>query len=312
MAKFIIKRVAYGLITMFIIITATFFLIHAVPGDPMAQGAKHFPEAARAAFKEKYGLDKPVYVQYFVYLKGVLKGDLGDSIEHTGRSVNSIVKSHAPVSGIIGGRALIIELVVGVLFGIIAAFNRERLPDHVIMFFVILLICMPTFVSCSLLQYIFGVKLKWVPVVGWGKPKNAILPVIAMALGGIATYTKFTRNSILNVISQDYIITAKAKGLSTGRLTRKHVLRNAMIPIVTLIGPAILGIFNGSFIIESIFAIPGLGQYFVEAVNTKDYSVMMGLTIFTSCLYVLSLILVDILYAIVDPRIRITESDQSR
>lgn len=308
MSKYILKRLGYGAVAMLIIITLTFVLIHLVPGDPMSQGGKNLPAEAKAAFKAKYGLDKPLVEQYGTYLKNLFtKGELGESMIYTGRSVNSVISRYAPISGSIGVRALLIEVSIGVLLGIVAAFGRGKWQDTAIMFLVVLLVCIPSFVFVALLQYVFAIKLNLVPVMGWGKPIHFILPVTAMCLGGIATYTKYMRNSTLNVIGQDYMLTARAKGLGRSRLVTKHVLRNALIPIVTLVGPSILMIFNGSFIIESIFAIPGLGQYYVKAVSDSDYSVIMGLTIFISGLYILSLIFVDILYGLVDPRIRVAK-----
>lgn len=308
MSKYILKRLGYGAVAMLIIITLTFVLIHLVPGDPMSQGGKNLPTEAKAAFKAKYGLDKPLVEQYGTYLKNLFtKGELGESMIYTGRSVNSVISRYAPISGSIGVRALLIEVSIGVLLGIVAAFGRGKWQDTAIMFLVVLLVCIPSFVFVALLQYVFAIKLNLVPVMGWGKPIHFILPVTAMCLGGIATYTKYMRNSTLNVIGQDYMLTARAKGLGRSRLVTKHVLRNALIPIVTLVGPSILMIFNGSFIIESIFAIPGLGQYYVKAVSDSDYSVIMGLTIFISGLYILSLIFVDILYGLVDPRIRVAK-----
>lgn len=307
MVKFILKRLLYGIITMFVIITLTFFLIHKVPGDPMSSGAKNLPEASKMAFKEKYGLNKSVPEQYLMYLKSLAKGDLGTSMVNPGRDVNSIITRYAPNSAKIGIIALVIQVGIGVLLGIIAAFCRDRWPDKVIMLLVVVLVCLPSFVYVALLQYLFAIKLKLVPVMGWGKPKHFVLPVLALAIAGIASYCKFTRNSTLNVVSQDYIITAKSKGLSQSRIVRKHILRNSMIPIVTLLGPAILDIFNGAFIVESVFGIPGMGQYYIKAVTESDFSIIMGLTIFASALYVISLIIVDIVYGIVDPRIRIAK-----
>lgn len=309
MGKYILKRIGFGILTVFIIITATFFLVRAVPGDPMAAGAKNLSEEAKAAFKHKYGLDKPVIEQYGIFMKNlVTKGDLGDSMVYKERSVNKMIKDYAPTSGKIGGIAVTIQVVVGVLLGILAAFNRGKLIDRCISVLVVLLVCIPGFVFGALLQYIFAVKLQIVPVMGWGKPIHYFLPVLAMSIGGIAGYSKFTRNSTLGVIGQDYIITAKAKGVSKSALIIKHVLRNSMIPIVTMLGPSILGIFGGSFVIERMFSIPGLGSYYVTAVSSNDYSMIVGLTIFISSLYVLSLILVDISYGLIDPRIRVSGS----
>lgn len=311
MGKYILKRLGFGVITVFLIITATFFLVHAIPGDPMGAGAKNLPEEAREIFRQKYGLDKPVYVQYGIYLKNlVTKGDLGESMVYRGRTVNKIIKDFAPTSAKVGGLALSIQVIAGVILGIIAAFNRGKIVDQIIAVLVVILVCIPSFVFGALLQYFFAVKLNLVPVMGWGKPIHFFLPVLAMAIGGVAGYCKFTRNSTLNVIGQDYIITAKAKGVTKVNLVIKHVLRNAMIPVVTMLGPSILGIFGGSFVIESMFSVPGIGSYYVTAINSNDFSMVVGLTIFFSTLYVISLILVDISYGIIDPRIRVAKGSR--
>ncbi|MEG2354059.1 MAG: ABC transporter permease [Clostridium sp.] len=311
MGKYILKRIGFGFITVFIIITATFFLVHSVPGDPMAAGAKNLSVEAKAAFKHKYGLDKPLIQQYTTYMTNLItKGDLGDSMIYRERSIGTMIKVHAPTSGKVGGIAIVIQVTVGVVLGIIAAFNRGKFADKVISVLVVCLVCIPSFVFAALLQYIFAVKLRMFPVMGWGQAKHYFIPVLAMSIGGIASYCKFTRNSTLGVIGQDYIITAKAKGVGKIALTVKHVLRNSMIPIVTMVGPSILNIFAGSFVIESMFSIPGLGFYYVTAVNSADFSMVVGLTIFISSLYVLSLILVDISYGIIDPRIRVASGSR--
>lgn len=308
MFQFIVRRVGYGIITIFIIITITFFLIHAVPGDPLSAGAKHLPEQALRAFRAKYGLDKPLLVQYGMFLKRLLlHADLGDSLVYVGRSVNETIRRYAPVSAVIGGQAFVFEVVFGLLLGITAAFKRGRWIDQIIMFFIILGICIPGFVFASLLQYIFGVKLGLLPIFGWGEYKHTLLPSLALAAAGIAGYCKYMRNSVLGVIGEDYIVTAQAKGVSTRALVFKHILRNAIIPIITLIGPHIMFIFVGAFVIERIFSIPGLGAYYVIAVNDSDYTMILGQTIFLSVLYIVSLIVVDILYGIADPRIRLTK-----
>ncbi|NLW23382.1 MAG: ABC transporter permease, partial [Tissierellia bacterium] len=194
-----------------------------------------------------------------------------------------------------------------ILLGLVSALNREKLGDHIIRVSVVLAICVPSFVFASLLQYFLAFKWKLVPVFGWGQLKHYVLPVLSYTIGGIASYTKYMRSSTLSVINEDYILTAKAKGCSQGRIIRKHVLRNTMIPMVTMIGPAVAGIFAGSFIIEKMFSIPGLGAYYVKAVSDNDYTMVLGLTIFFAMLYVASLIVVDILYGIVDPRIKVVD-----
>lgn len=310
MLKFIGKRLAYGLVAMFIIATLTFFLVHAIPGDPMSAKANMLPPEAFENFRIKYGLDKPVLEQYLIYIKNLLKGDLGDSLIYIGRSVNDVIKEHAPVSGLLSIPAVILQVLIGVSLGVIAAFFRNRLPDKIILVLVIVGVCVPSFVISSLLQYSFSIKYKMLPVYGWGNIKHFILPVTAMVIGGLAGYAKYMRNSTLGVISEDYILVARSKGISKMNLIINYILRNALIPIVTMIPPAIAFIFAGSFIIESIFGIPGLGKYFVSAVNDLDYPMIMGLTVFISFLYIVSLIVVDILYGLVDPRIRVAKGSR--
>lgn len=311
MLKFIIRRVLYSIVTLFLIITATFFIIAGAPGDPIAAKVGQMPEQAQKVIRAKYGLDKPVVERYAVYMKNLITtGDFGESIIYTGKSANDVIKANALISAKIGGMALIFQVSIGILLGLVSALNREKWGDHVIRVCVVLLICVPSFVFASVLQYFLAFKWKLVPVFGWGQLKHYILPVTAYALGGIASYTKFTRSSTLSVISEDYIVTAKAKGCKKDRVIKKHVLRNSMIPIVTMIGPAVAGIFAGSFILERMFSIPGLGAYYVKSVSDNDYTMILGLTIFYAMLYVACLIVVDILYGIVDPRIKIAKSEK--
>ncbi len=311
MLKFIVRRVLYSIVTLFLIITATFFIIAGAPGDPIAAKVGQMPEQAQKVIRAKYGLDKPVVERYAVYMKNLITtGDFGESIIYTGKSANDVIKANALISAKIGGMAVIFQVTLGILLGLFSALNREKFADHVIRVCVVLLICVPSFVFASVLQYFLAFKWKLVPVFGWGQLKHYILPVTAYAIGGIASYTKFTRSSTLSVISEDYIITAKAKGCKKDRVIKKHVLRNSMIPIVTMIGPAVAGIFAGSFILERMFSIPGLGAYYVKAVSDNDYTMILGLTIFYAVLYVACLIVVDILYGIVDPRIKIAKSEK--
>ncbi|MBU5436406.1 ABC transporter permease [Tissierella sp. MSJ-40] len=309
MFKFITKRIFYSLITLFLIITATFFLIAGAPGDPIAAKVGQMPDKAQEVIRAKYGLDKPVVERYFLYMKNLLTtGDFGESIIYTGKSANDVIKANAPISAKIGIIAVILQIVIGISLGIISGFNREKVGDHIIRFCVVLAICVPSFVVAALLQYFVAFKWKLVPVFGWGQLKHYILPVTAYAIGGIASYTKFMRSSIISVANEDYIITAKAKGCKKKRVIKNHILRNSMIPIITMIGPAVAGIFSGSFILEKMFSIPGLGNYYVKSVSNGDYTMIIGITIFYAILYTIALIVVDILYGIVDPRIRVTES----
>lgn len=310
MFRFIIKRIFYALITLFIIITLTFFLIAGAPGDPIAAKVEQMPEDAKQVIRAKYGLDKPVIERYKIYMKNIITtGDFGESIVYTGKSANDVIKENAMISAKIGIIALALQLTIGVLLGLISAFNREKIGDNVIRVLVVLAICIPSFVFAALLQYFIAFKWKLVPVFGWGELKHYILPVLTYTIGGVASYTKYMRNSTLSVVGEDYILTAKSKGCKRKRIVKKHVLRNSMIPIITMTGPAIAGIFGGSFIVEKIFSIPGLGRYYVDAVNNNDYTMVLGLTIFFAILYVISLLVVDISYGFADPRIRITDSE---
>lgn len=306
MLKFIVKRIAYALVTLFLIATATFFLVAGAPGDPIAAKVGQMPEKAQEIISAKYGLDKPVVERYFIYMKNLLTtGDFGESIIYNGKSANDVIKENTLISAKIGLMALIFQVTIGICLGMVSALNRGKPVDNVIRVMVVLAICIPSFVFAALLQYFLAFKWKLVPVFGWGELKHYVLPVTAFALGGIASYTKYTRNSTLSVISEDYVVTAKAKGCSKGRVVRKHIFRNSMIPIITMIGPAVAGIFAGSFVIEKMFSIPGLGFYYMKSVSDNDYTMVIGLTIFYAILYVASLIIVDILYGLVDPRIRV-------
>lgn len=311
MLKFIGKRLAYAIVTLFLIASATFFLVAGAPGDPIAAKVGQMPEQAQEIIKAKYGLDKPVFQRYVLYMKNLITtGDFGESIVYNGKSANDIIQENTLISAKIGLAALVFQFVIGMLLGLISALNRGRPVDTVIRFMVVLAICVPSFVFAALLQYFLAFKWKLVPVFGWGELKHYVLPVTAYSLGGIASYCKYMRNSVLSVVSEDYIITAKAKGCSRGRIIRKHMLRNSMIPIVTMIGPAVAGIFGGSFVIEKMFSIPGLGFYYMKSVSDNDYTMVIGLTIFFAILFIASLIVVDILYGIVDPRIRVAKGEK--
>lgn len=307
MLKFILKRLGYMLVTLWIISTITFMLIHAIPGDPLAGMARNLPPQIKANFYAKYGLDQPVIVQYGKFLeRAVLHGDLGESLAYQGRSVTDTIKNYAPVSARLGGQALAMGFIIGIILGIIAAFNRGRWPDYLVMFLAIAGVSIPGFVLASLLQYTFTVHWMWLPTTGWGEFKHTILPSIGMSFGIIATYARFMRANCLDVIGQDYVLTAKSKGVSKLNLVIKHIIRNAILPAITMLGPQIAGIFTGAFVTESIFGIPGLGGYFVSSVSDRDYTMIMGQTIFVAGLFIVSLVVVDIVYGLVDPRIRLS------
>lgn len=307
MKKYIIKRIAYMLLTLWIVTTLTFFLMHSIPGDPLAHLAKTLPEQIRINFYEKYGLDKPVYVQYGIFMKNlVTKGDLGESIRYPGRTVTDTIAKHATVSGRLGLQAISIGITIGIVLGVIAALNRNRWPDYLVMFIAILGVTVPLFIVAALLQYTLSVKFKLLPTTGWGKFKHTIIPTIAMCFGSIATYARYMRSNVLEVINQDYILTAQAKGVSPFNVVRKHVLRNAILPAITILGPQIAGIFTGSFVIERIFSIPGLGSYYISSISDRDYTMIIGTTVFYAALFIVSQLVVDLLYGVVDPRIRVS------
>ena len=307
MFKYILKRIGYMLITLFIIVTVTFFMIHSMPGDPLAYLAKNLPEKTRDNFYAKYGLDKPKSEQYVIFMKNLLKGDLGESIRYPGRSVSDTIKTNSLVSGATGGPALVIGFVLGIILGIIAALNRNRWPDYIVMFLAILGTTIPVFVLASLLQYIFSVKLNVLPTTGWGTWKHAVLPITALSFGVVSTYARYMKSSVLEVASQDYILTAEAKGVSRFKVVTNHIVRNAILPCITILGPRVAAIFTGSFVVEKIFAIPGLGFYYVNSINDRDYTMVLGTTVFFAALFVLVQLIVDILYVFIDPRIRLDD-----
>jgi len=307
MLRFIGRRLIIGLSTLIIIVTLTFLLVNMAPGDPVSAKIQQLPDSARATIEKKYGLDKSMFERYIIYMKSLAKGDLGDSYIYVGRSVNEVIAKNAPVSGRIVGIAIVLQLIMGLSLGTLAGIFREKIADQVIRVMVVIAICIPSFVFAALLQYFIAFKWSLTPIFGWGDPIHYVMPVMAMTVGGLAGYTKYMRNSTIGVINEDYIVTAKAKGVSKLRLIRKHVLRNASIPIITMLGSSIAGLFGGSFILESFFGIPGLGSYYVKAVQDADYSMIIGMTAFFAAFYILVLIMVDIMYGLADPRIRIAK-----
>lgn len=311
MLKYILKRLFSMLITLFIVITIVFFLVRLVPGDPLASMARNLPEQVKANFYAKYGLDKPLITQYFLYLKGLLHGDLGQSLVYIGRPIKKIIADAVPASARINIQGLVFGVSTGIILGTIAAYKRNKWPDHVVMFIAIVGVSMPSFVLASGLQYFFSVKYRLLPTVGWTTHfgwkqfKYSLMPTIALSFGMIATYARYMRASVLDVLQQDYILTAKAKGVTGFQLATRHVLRNAILPAITILGPQIAGIIVGSFVIESIFGIPGFGQVYIEAISNRDFTQILGQTILINALYIFSLLVVDIVYGLVDPRIKV-------
>ncbi|WP_195970329.1 ABC transporter permease [Clostridium thermobutyricum] len=305
MAKYIGERILISIVTIWVVVTLTFFLIRLMPGGPF-DGEKVTAEM-KEILNEKYGLDKPIGEQYKIYMSNLLKGDLGESMQFRGRQVSETIKYSFPKSAKLGIVAVIVSLITGVLLGIVSALKSGKWPDRLCMFIATLGITIPSFVISSLLIYVLVVKLKIIPTaIGLDKPVNYIMPVIALAGSSMAFITRLTRSKLIDVLKSDYIRTAKAKGLSGRVVIFKHALRNSLIPIVTYMGPLIAGILTGSFVVEKIFGIPGLGNEFVSTITSRDYTMLLGVVVFFSTLIVVCNLIVDILYVIIDPRIKLS------
>ena len=309
MIRYTIIRLLQGVLTVWFIATATFMAMHAVPGDPLMNDKAVSPEA-RKNLEAHYGLDKPKIEQYFIYLGNMVRGDFGYSFTQENRRVNDIIREHFPISAILGILAITFAGLGGILFGALTARYRNRIPDVVIMFLVILGISVPSFVFAALgqlglvkLNAFFGTSI--LPVAGWGTLSHMIAPSLVLGLGTMAFLTRLMRSSMLEIVSSDYVKTARSKGLPTTRIFLRHELRNAILPVVTVLGPSIAAITTGGFVVELVFAIPGLGRYFVQAVQQLDYFVIMGTTVFYGAFLVFMVIVVDLLYGLIDPRVRL-------
>ncbi|OUU80331.1 MAG: peptide ABC transporter permease [Gammaproteobacteria bacterium TMED78] len=309
MLKYTIKRIIQGIVTVWFIATVTFIAMHSVPGDPLT-GERGMSEEIRQNLEQKYGLDKPILEQYIIYMGNMIKGDFGISFTQQNRSVNDIIREHFPVSATLGILSIVFAALGGVLWGALTAIYRNRLPDVVVMFLVIFGISVPSFVIAAMSQLIlvnintsFGFSI--LPVAGWGTISHMLVPSLVLGLGTMAFLTRLMRSSMLEVVNADYIRTAYSKGLPAQRIFLKHQLRNAILPVITVIGPAIASITTGGFVVELVFAIPGLGRFFVQAVQQLDYTVIMGTTVFYGAFLVFMVIIVDLIYGLVDPRVRL-------
>ena len=304
MPKYIAKRVIMAVVTAFLVATLTFCIMNLVPGGPFLAEKAVTPQA-QAAMEAKYGLDKPLPQQYITYINGLLHGDFGLSLKKRGRTVAEIISTKFPVSARLGACALIVAVCIGVPLGSVAAFNRGKLVDNILVVLSTAGIAIPSFLSSTLLMYVFTTKLKLLPSLGLTTPESYIMPVTALALYPTFYIARLMRSSMLDVIGQDYMKTARAKGVSTLLIIFKHALRNAILPVVTYLGPLLASLMTGSFIIEKIFNIPGLGSEFVGAITSRDYPMIMGTTIFLAVFVICMNVIVDILYAVIDPRIKL-------
>lgn len=292
------------LLSLYLIVTATFFLMRLAPGNPFTS-EKKLPPEIEAALNEHYGLNEPWYVQYGEYLGRIAQWDFGPSFKYKARTVNDLINDGFPVSLALGAQAILIALALGVLLGVIAALYHNKWQDYSAMIIAVLGISVPSFIMASFLQYFFSIKLGILPVARWDSFMHTILPSLALASTPMAFIARLTRSSMLEVLANDYIRTAKSKGLSKGVITIKHTIRNALLPVVSYMGPLSAGIITGSFVIERIFGIPGLGSHFVTSIANRDYTVIMGVTVFYSIILLVSILLVDIAYGLIDPRIKI-------
>lgn len=304
MLRYVGKRLVLMLVSLWLIASLTFVLMHSLPGDPFTS-EKKLPKQTLENLKAKYGLDKPLPAQYVQYMGNLVKFDLGISIKSTTRTVNDILEEGFPVSAHLGIQSILVALAAGIVMGMIAASRQNQLSDYFLMVLAVIGLSVPAFVLAPLFQKYFGMKWNLLPVWGWGEFDKTILPSIVLAFSPLALVTRLTRSSMLEVIGQDYIRTARAKGLPPIRVMSRHTLRNAIIPVVTIMGPLTAAILTGSFVVEQIFAIPGLGKYFVESITNRDYPVIMGVTIFYSAFLIVMNFLVDLLYGWIDPRIKL-------
>ena len=309
MVRYALKRLLQGIVTVWFIATATFFAMHFVPGDPLVND-KAVPPEIRANLEARYGLDKPLPTQYWIYLRNMAKGDFGISFTQQNREVNDIIAEHFKVSATLGILAVVFAAFGGILWGALTALYRNRAPDVIIVMLVILGISVPSFVFAAFGQ-LGVVKINdWLgftlfPVAGWGTVQHMIVPSMVLGLGTMAFLTRLMRSSMLEIVNADFVRTARAKGVPATRIFRKHQLRNAILPVITVLGPAIAAITTGGFVVEIVFAIPGLGRYFVQAVQQSDYTVIMGTTVLYGAFLVFMVIAVDLVYGLVDPRVRL-------
>ncbi|MFH5182815.1 ABC transporter permease [Paenibacillus sp. TAB 01] len=311
MLRYVLRRFFYMLITLWLIVTFTFVLMKNLPGDPFGEDSiKLTPEQKQILFQQ-YGLDKPIGQQYVKYLNDILHGDLGVSYQFPTQKVTDIIKQSFPASLELGLWALLIAIIVGLLLGIIASLNHNKGLDVAAMFTAVVGIAIPSFVLGPLLSYYVGVKLGWLPPGMWSGPSSRVLPAIALSFGTIAILARLMRTSMLDVLNQDYVKTARAKGLSERAIVVRHTVRNAILPVVTILGPTFVNLITGTLVVEQIFVVPGLGKHFVQSIYSNDYTMITGLTIFYAFILVIVLFVTDIIYGLIDPRIRIAKGGKA-
>ncbi|MFJ7729354.1 oligopeptide ABC transporter permease [Neobacillus sp. NPDC097160] len=305
MAKYLLQRVLYMIITLFLVASITFFLMKLIPGSPFNNFQK-LSAVQQNILLEKYSLNDPLPVQYFNYMKSMVKGDLGVSFQFNNTPVTELLANRVGPSAILGLQAMVFGAIAGIFLGTIAALKQNTWIDYGSTFIAVVGKSVPSFIFAGLLQYYIAVKLGWLPVMLWRGPEYTILPTIALAMFPISIAARFMRTEMIDVLGSDYITLAKAKGASRFQISVKHALRNALIPVVTVMGPLAVSLMTGSLVIEQIFGIPGIGEQFVKSINTNDYPVIMGTNLMFAALFVVVILIVDILYGVIDPRIRIS------
>ncbi len=296
-----------AIVTIWAIITITFFLMHSVPGNPFATESRKIPENIMENLMKKYGLDKPKSEQYMMYLKNIARFDFGESMKSNTETVNEMIARGFPVSAHLGVQAILIALILGPALGAIAALYQNKTPDYISMIISIIGVSVPSFVMGSFLIQFVARNVDWLPIGGWGEFRHTILPSFALAMMPLAQFARLMRSSMLEVLNQDYIKTAKSKGITRTAVIMKHAVRNAILPIVSMLGTTISNLVAGSFVIEKIFGIPGLGMFFTTSVFNRDYTLIMGVTVFYAMVLITMMLLVDIAYMLIDPRIRLTK-----
>lgn len=301
---YVLKKLSIMVFTLWIITTVTFLIMHIIPGDPFSSNAKIFPEEVVQNMRAKYHLDEPLWNQYVAYLNDVIHLNFGESVQSTGQSVSEIITTGFGPSAIIGLQAFIISLLVGIAAGTFAALYHGRIVDYGVSVLAILGISIPSFILAPMFIQFFAIQLEILPVASWGTFAHTVLPSLALALGPIAVITRFVRSNMIEVLQSDYIKLARAKGIPIRTIIIRHALRNAIVPVLTFVGPLVAGLLTGTFVIEKIFSIPGLGKYFVDSIFNRDYPVIMGTTIFYSTLLIGCIFITDIIHRVIDPRIR--------
>ncbi len=306
MKSYLLRRLVSIVVTIILITSLTFIMMHSIPGGPFTR-ERPVPDEILKSLNKKYNLDDPISIQYLNYMKGLITFDLGPSYSKIGTSVNDLISSGFPASAKIGLLATLVIVIMGIPLGVISALKQNAKLDYFVMFMATLGITVPNFVIATLIIYFFAGKLGWLPSFGLQTPLSYIGPVIALAGYSLSFVTRLTRSSMLEVLRQDYIRTARANGIKELSVIGRHAVKNALIPVITYIGPMIAAILTGSFVVESIFAIPGIGRYFVESVGNRDYTTIMGVTVFYAVFYIFMVLLVDIAYGFIDPRIKLGE-----